>query len=212
MQDEEKTVQNYGVDYRRVFREILKRKKLFYKTLPVAFVIGCIYTLSIPRFYITEVKLAPEMENSGAGGALSSIASSFGFDLSEMQTTDAITPLLKYGVDKVLDACERYFRKTGRRVSYEYAMVRDVNDTPRHAAMLIDKLQGTGSHVNLIPLNHVDERSLMPSTRETVKWFESELKSHGINVTVRRRLGGDIDASCGQLRRKASPSAKARQE
>ncbi len=118
----------------------------------------------------------------------------------------------RYGVDRVLSACERYFRKTGRRISYEYAMVRDVNDTPRHAALLIDKLKGTGSHVNLIPLNHVDERSLMPSTRETVKRFESELKNHGINVTVRRRLGGDIDASCGQLRRKHSPSAKTQQE
>lgn len=83
-----------AIDYIKVWNAIKQRKKLFYKTLSVAFVIGCIYSLSIPRFYITEVKLAPEMENSGTGGALSSIASSFGFDLSEMQTTDAITPLL----------------------------------------------------------------------------------------------------------------------
>lgn len=83
-----------SIDYILVWKSIKKRKRLFYKTLPIAFVLACIYTLSIPRFYITEVKLAPELENNGPAGALSSIASSFGFDLSEMQTTDAITPLL----------------------------------------------------------------------------------------------------------------------
>ena len=83
-----------AIDYRLVIKKILERKKLFMKTLPVTFVLGCIYTLSIPRFYTTEIKLAPEVENGVAGGALSSIASSFGFDLSEMQTSDAITPLL----------------------------------------------------------------------------------------------------------------------
>lgn len=92
--EENKAIFSSAIDYRLVWKAIKKRKRLFYKTLPIAFIIGCFYTLSIPRFYISEVKLAPEMENSGPGGALSSIASSFGFDLSEMQTTDAITPLL----------------------------------------------------------------------------------------------------------------------
>ena len=91
---EEHQIQARAIDYRKVWKSLKERKSLFLKTLPVAFVIGCIYTLSIPRFYITSIKLAPEMENSNTGGALSSIASSFGFDLSEMQTTDAITPLL----------------------------------------------------------------------------------------------------------------------
>lgn len=93
MEDNNK-IQPTAIDYRLVWKKIKERKRLFYKTLPIAFVIGCLYGLSIPRFYITEVKLAPEMESNGPGGALSSIASSFGFDLSEMQTTDAITPLL----------------------------------------------------------------------------------------------------------------------
>jgi capsule polysaccharide export protein KpsE/RkpR len=83
-----------GVNWKLVFKAIRQRKSLFYKTLPVTFVLACLFIICIPRYYQTEIKLAPEMENSGAGGALSSIASSFGFDLGEMQTSDAITPLL----------------------------------------------------------------------------------------------------------------------
>lgn len=82
------------IDLRIVVQKLWKNKKLFYKTLAIAFVLSCIYILGIPRTYKTDVKLAPEMENSMSGGALSSIASSFGFDLSSMQTTDAISPLL----------------------------------------------------------------------------------------------------------------------
>ena len=108
----------------------------------------------------------------------------------------------RYDVDTLLSACERYFRKTGRRVSFEYSMIRDVNDTDEHARLLSRKLAGTGSHVNLIRLNHVDERGLEPSTNERVKAFMDILGRSGINVTLRRRLGSVIDASCGQLRRK----------
>lgn len=93
--EENKTQQQPEViDLRQVFRKIWASRRLFYKTLPTAFVLACIYILGVPRTYTSEVKLAPEMENSGAGGALSSLASSFGFDLGDMQTTDAITPLL----------------------------------------------------------------------------------------------------------------------
>ena len=104
-------------------------------------------------------------------------------------------------VDAVLAACRRYFEKTGRRVSYEYALIDGVNDTPRHARLLGDKLAGTIAHVNLIPLNHVEESPLRPSRR--VREFQRQLEERGITATVRRRLGSDIDASCGQLRRKA---------
>ena len=104
-------------------------------------------------------------------------------------------------VDAVLAACLRYFEKTGRRVSYEYALIDGVNDTPRHARLLGDKLAGTVAHVNLIPLNHVEESPLRPSRR--VAAFQKQLEQRGITATVRRRLGSDIDASCGQLRRKA---------
>lgn len=105
------------------------------------------------------------------------------------------------GVDELFAACHRYFQKTGRRISYEYALIDGVNDTPRHAALLCDRLEGTVAHVNLIPLNHVEESPLKPSTR--VGAFQKQLEKRGITATVRRRLGSDIDASCGQLRRKA---------
>ena len=106
-----------------------------------------------------------------------------------------------YGVEKLYDACERYFQRTGRRISFEYAMVRDVNDTPYHAALLIKRLRGAGAHVNLIRLNYVEERGLLPSTEERVREFEKALSEGGVTVTVRRRLGSDIDAACGPLRR-----------
>jgi len=108
------------------------------------------------------------------------------------------------GVEALMEACERYFKKTGRRISFEYAMIDGVNDTPEHAKLLARHAKRVGAHVNLIPLNHVEERSFAPSPPEKIRKFESLLKEAGVNVTVRRRLGGDIDASCGQLRKKAA--------
>ena len=119
------------------------------------------------------------------------------------ETRSRIMPVnRRYGVDEVLAACSRYFEKTGRRISYEYAMIRDVNDTDRHAKLLAEKLKGTGAHVNLIRLNHVEERGLTPSTLQQIERFTRILQDGGVAVTLRRRLGSDIDASCGQLRRK----------
>lgn len=118
------------------------------------------------------------------------------------ETRSRLMPVNKiYGVDTLFSACGRYFARTGRRVSFEYALIRDVNDTPRHAAMLIRRLQGTGSHVNLIRLNYVSERDLVPSEERTVRQFAGILTEGGVTATVRRRLGSDIDAACGQLRR-----------
>ena len=111
-----------------------------------------------------------------------------------------------YSVDTLLDACRRYFEKTGRRISYEYALIDGVNDTPRHAQLLGDKLAGTIAHVNLIPLNLVEESPFRPSRR--VAAFQKQLEQRGITATVRRRLGSDIDASCGQLRRKAMAAGR----
>ena len=120
------------------------------------------------------------------------------------ETRSALMPInRKYSVDALLSACRSYFEKTGRRISFEYAMVGGVNDTPEHAARLADRLAGTGSHVNLIPLNDVRERALSASTPERIRAFVRILSDRGVNVTVRRRLGSDIDASCGQLRRNA---------
>ncbi len=118
------------------------------------------------------------------------------------KTRSCLMPVNKsVGVDRLMDACRRYFQITGRRISYEYAMIEGVNDSDKQADRLADLLRGQSSHVNLIPLNNVEESSLKPSSR--VKEFQKRLESHGIAVTVRRRLGSDIDASCGQLRRKA---------
>lgn len=118
------------------------------------------------------------------------------------ETRSRIMPVNRAcGVDTLLAACGRYFEKTGRRISFEYAMIRDLNDTPFHAALLAEKLAGTGSHVNLIPLNEVPESKLRPSTPETMRRFIKTLERKNINVTVRRKLGPDIEASCGQLRR-----------
>ncbi|MBP3299981.1 MAG: 23S rRNA (adenine(2503)-C(2))-methyltransferase RlmN [Clostridia bacterium] len=105
-----------------------------------------------------------------------------------------------YSVEELLAACDRYTKATGRRISYEYIMIHSVNDTPRHAELLAKRLQGKLAHVNLIPMNHVEEREFSPSSPERLRRFSDLLTARGINVTCRRKLGKDIDASCGQLR------------
>ena len=106
----------------------------------------------------------------------------------------------KWNMEALLRACKYYSDRTGRRISFEYAMIDGVNDADWQADLLARHLKGTPGHVNLIPLNNVEESPLKPSRR--VAAFQKRLESHGITATVRRKLGGDIDASCGQLRRK----------
>ena len=116
---------------------------------------------------------------------------------------NTIMPVNKaYPTEELLQACRRYYNTTGRRISFEYAMINGVNDTEEHAKILLKRLKGMGAHMNLIPLNHVEESPLKPSTRQAVMHFQKTLEDGGIPATVRRTLGGDIDASCGQLRRK----------
>ena len=123
------------------------------------------------------------------------------------ETRSKIMPVNRsVGVDKLMDTCRRYFKTTGRRISYEYAMIDGVNDSDWQADLLAGHLKGAPGHVNLIPLNEVEESPLKPSRR--VAAFQKRLESHGVTVTVRRKLGGDIDASCGQLRRKAMKESK----
>ena len=118
------------------------------------------------------------------------------------ETRSKIMPVNRsVGVEKLMDTCRRYFQTTGRRISYEYAMIDGVNDSDWQADLLASRLKGTPGHVNLIPLNDVEESPLKLSRR--VAAFQKRLERHGVTVTVRRKLGGDIDASCGQLRRKA---------
>ena len=116
---------------------------------------------------------------------------------------NTIMPVNKaYPTEELLAACRRYYEKTGRRISFEYAMINGVNDTPEAAKTLLKRLKGLPAHMNLIPLNHVEESPLKPSTRQAVQQFQTILEQGGIPATVRRTLGSDIDASCGQLRRK----------
>jgi len=116
---------------------------------------------------------------------------------------NTIMPVNKaYPTEELLSACRRYYAKTNRRISFEYAMIDGVNDTEEAAKLLISRLKGLPAHMNLIPLNHVEESPLKPSTKQAVQKFQALLEKAGIPATVRRSLGGDIDASCGQLRRK----------
>ena len=119
----------------------------------------------------------------------------------DSETRSRIMPVNRaYDVEELFRACHRYFQKTGRRISFEYAMIDGVNDNDWQADLLARKIQGMPGHVNLIPLNDVVESEFKPSRR--VAAFQKRLESHGVTATVRRSLGGDIDASCGQLRRR----------
>lgn len=119
------------------------------------------------------------------------------------ETRSKIMPVnRRWSVDELLAACRTYYEKTGRRISFEYAMIRGVNDSPEAAALLLKKLRGLPAHVNLIPLNNVEESPLKPSERAAVLRFQKLLEEQGVACTIRRTLGSDIDASCGQLRRK----------
>jgi len=114
-----------------------------------------------------------------------------------------IMPVNKaYPIEVLIPACRRYYEKTSRRIHFEYAMIRDLNDAPAQAKELLALLKGLPAHVNLIPLNHVEESPLKPSPKSAVAAFQKILEDGGVTATVRRTLGGDIDASCGQLRRK----------
>ena len=113
-----------------------------------------------------------------------------------------------YPSEELLAACRRYYESTGRRISFEYAMIDGVNDSEENAKELIRRLKGLPAHFNLIPLNHVEESPLKPSSRGAVQRFQNTLEAAGITATVRRTLGSDIDASCGQLRRKHLKNAE----
>ncbi len=117
------------------------------------------------------------------------------------ETRNRLMPVnRKTGIQALMAACRRYYDATGRRISFEYAMIDGVNDSDRQADQLAGLLHETPGHVNLIPLNRVKESPFRPSRRTDL--FRKRLEDQGITVTVRRHLGGDIDASCGQLRRR----------
>ena len=120
---------------------------------------------------------------------------------SDSETRKMLMPVArKFELDELMDACRYYISKTGRRISFEYSMIHGKNDTPECAEDLKKLLSGMLCHVNLIPLNDVKERNYTRSSREAIQRFSKILEDGHITVTVRRKLGSDINASCGQLR------------
>ncbi|MBQ9632491.1 MAG: 23S rRNA (adenine(2503)-C(2))-methyltransferase RlmN [Lachnospiraceae bacterium] len=116
------------------------------------------------------------------------------------EAREALMPIAKkYPLDEVLAACRDYFSRTGRRVTFEYAVVAGVNDSRKNADELA-ALLGRGAHVNLIALNAVRENPLAAPDADTVARFARDLKKHGLNATIRQSMGADIDGACGQLR------------
>ncbi|MCX7695568.1 MAG: 23S rRNA (adenine(2503)-C(2))-methyltransferase RlmN [Caloramator sp.] len=108
----------------------------------------------------------------------------------------------RYSMEQIIDACKYYIDKTARRITFEYTMIDGVNDEKEHAEELAEKLKGLLCHVNLIPVNAVTERGLKRSNQEKIIKFKNILEKRGIETTIRRELGSDIDAACGQLRRR----------
>ena len=157
--------------------------------------------ISMRHISLSTCGLVPKIDELAARKLQISLAISLHGPNNELRSK--VMPVNKaYPIEELLAACRRYYDATGRRIHFEYAMIDGVNDTPECAKELLGRLKGLGAHVNLIPLNHVEESPLQPSSRETVARFQKLLEDGGVTATVRRTLGGDIDASCGQLRRK----------
>lgn len=110
----------------------------------------------------------------------------------------------KYSISEILEACKRYFETTGRRISFEYSLVKGQNDSKEDALELSRLLKGLNCHVNLIPVNTIEERDFEKGDDNSIQNFKLVLEKNSINVTIRRSVGSDIDAACGQLRRKYS--------
>ena len=116
---------------------------------------------------------------------------------------DTIMPVNhKYKIDELMEACKKYYEKTGRRISFEYSLIHGVNDSTENAAELARLIKGMGAHVNLIPVNKVEERNFEKGSKAEINAFREKLEKMGVNATIRRELGSDISASCGQLRKK----------
>ena len=122
---------------------------------------------------------------------------------SNQEKRKSLMPIAyKYHLDEVLDACDTYFEKTGRRITFEYSLVHGVNDTDEDANELIALLKKRNCHMNLIPVNPIKERNFEKPDKKSAERFKNKLEKNGINATIRREMGSDIDGACGQLRRK----------
>ena len=108
----------------------------------------------------------------------------------------------KYEIHEVIEACQYYFEQTGRRVTFEYSLVGGVNDSKEDARELLQLVKGMNCHINLIPVNPIKERAYVQSNAEVIASFKNRIEKAGLNATIRREMGRDIDGACGQLRKK----------
>jgi 23S rRNA (adenine2503-C2)-methyltransferase len=121
---------------------------------------------------------------------------------SSQEKRKSLMPIAnKYELSQVLDACRYYFAKTGRRLTFEYSLVGGVNDHAEDARELAELIHDMNCHVNLIPVNPIKERDYVQSNKKVIMEFKNKLEKYGINVTIRREMGRDIDGACGQLRK-----------
>ena len=121
---------------------------------------------------------------------------------SNQEKRKALMPVAyQYDIHEAVDACAYYFEQTGRRITFEYSLVGGVNDSDEDARELSELIHGLNCHVNLIPVNPIKERDYVQSDRERILAFKNKLEKNGINVTIRREMGSDIDGACGQLRK-----------
>ena len=121
---------------------------------------------------------------------------------STQQKRQELMPIAnKYDIHEVIDACRYYFDKTGRRVTFEYSLVGGVNDSEEDARELTELVKDINCHINLIPVNPIKERDYVQSDTGAIQRFKNKLEKSGINVTIRREMGRDIDGACGQLRK-----------
>lgn len=159
--------------------------------------------LSLRHVSLSTCGLAPEIDR--LSGERLGLTLSVSLHAPDDETRRRIMPIAKkYPMAELMAACERYFERTGRRVSYEYALIAGENDSPAQAKKLCALLHGQNCHVNLIPVNEVAERDCRRGSREAIERFQALLVRGGLNATIRRELGSDISAACGQLRREAA--------
>ena len=171
------------------------------------------YGLNIGQRHITlsTCGIVPNIYNLADKGFSITLAISL-HAFSDEKRREIMPIAYKYSIKELLDACDYYIEKTNRRVTFEYSLVKDVNDGIEDAKALGKLLKGMLCHVNLIPVNEVKENSFKRSSEKTIENFEKVLKNSGIEVTVRREMGSDINAACGQLRRSYIKLSNSKQE
>ena len=163
--------------------------------------------ISMRHISLSTCGLIPRIDELAAKKLQISLAISLHGPNNEIR--NQVMPVNKaYPIEDLLEACRRYYAATSRRIHFEYAMIDGVNDRDEDAREILRRMKGLPAHFNLIPLNHVEESPLKPSSKTQVARFQKLLEAGGITATVRRTLGGDIDASCGQLRRKHIKESK----